>query len=208
MLFKEATEDLNITATDWDKMNPIMPEPEVGKIYHGFDDGKIRLSRLIDWKITKRIDLDNDKVSKHLLKVLQRDIKECYWVFDTEQTIIFHAKAVDKDGKYDKDECIISECSSKLGQLEDIEEELGIDLITLINILINIFDKGFYISIHAFGSKERYTFHNDARYMKLSIASKSLILYHYAWSDEEYTEYYFKDYGKTWALTKEELEND
>lgn len=92
-----------ITFIGWDtKMDPIMPEPEVGKIYHGFDDGKIRLSRLIDWKITKRIDLDNDKVSKHLIQVLQRDIKECHWLFDTEQTIIFHAKAVDEKGKYDK----------------------------------------------------------------------------------------------------------
>ena len=104
MKFKEAKKDSNITFIGWDnKMDPIMPEPEVGKIYHGFDDGKIRLSRLIDWKITKRIDLDNDKVSKHLLKVLQRDIKECHWLFDTEQTIIFHAKAVGANGKYDKD---------------------------------------------------------------------------------------------------------
>ena len=103
MKFKEAKKDSNITIIGWgNKMNPIMPEPEVGKIYHSFDDGKIRLSRLVDWKITKRIDLDNDKVSKHLLEVLQRDIKSCYWLFDTEQTIIFHAKAVDKNGKYDK----------------------------------------------------------------------------------------------------------
>ena len=103
MKFKEAKKDSNITFIGWDdKMNPIMPEPEVGKIYHGFDDGKIRLSRLVDWKITKRLDLDNDKVSKHLLEVIQRDIKDCYWLFDTEQTIIFHAKAVDEKGKYDK----------------------------------------------------------------------------------------------------------
>ena len=103
MKFKEAKKDSNITFIGWDtKMNPIMPEPEVGKIYHGFDDGKIRLSRLIDWKITKKIDLDKDKVSKHLLDVIQRDIKNCYWLFDTEQTIIFHAKAVDENGKYDK----------------------------------------------------------------------------------------------------------
>ena len=102
MKFEQGHSD-GITFIGWDeKMNPIMPEPEVGKIYHGFDDGKIRLSRLVDWKITKRIDLDNDKVSKYLLKVIQRDIKECHWLFDTEQTIIFHAKAVDKDGKYDK----------------------------------------------------------------------------------------------------------
>jgi hypothetical protein len=104
MKFKETKKDSNITFIGWDnKMKPIMPEPEVGKIYHSFDDGKIRLSRLIDWKITKRIDLDNDKVSKHLLEVIQRDIKDCYWLFDTEQTIIFHAKAVDEKGKYDKE---------------------------------------------------------------------------------------------------------
>ena len=103
MRFKEAKKDSNITFIGYDtKMNPIMPEPEVGKIYHGFDDGKIRLSRLVDWKIVKRIDLDNDKVSKNLLRILQKEIKETYWLFDTEQTIIFHAKAVDENGKYDK----------------------------------------------------------------------------------------------------------
>ena len=103
MNFKQKHSD-GITFIGWDeKMHPIMPEPEVGKTYHGFDDGKIKFSRLVDWKITKRIDLDNDKVSKHLLKVLQRDINDCYWLFDTEQTIIFHAKAVDKNDKYDKE---------------------------------------------------------------------------------------------------------
>lgn len=104
MKFKEAKKDSNITFIGYDiKMNPIMPEPEVGKIYHGFDDGKIRLSRLIDWKIIKRIDLDNDKVSKNLLRVLQQEIKECYWLFDTEQTIIYRAYAADKNGKYDRE---------------------------------------------------------------------------------------------------------
>ena len=79
-----------------------MPELEVGKIYHGFDDGKIRLSRLVDWKIVKRIDLDNDKVSKYLLRLIQKEIKTYYWLFDTEQTIIYRAYAVDKNGKYNK----------------------------------------------------------------------------------------------------------
>lgn len=103
MKFKEAKKDPNITFIGYDtKMDPIMPEPEVGKIYHGFDDGKIRLSRLVDWKIVKRIDLDNDKVSKNLLRALQKDIEESYWIFDSEQTIIFYAKAVDENGKYDK----------------------------------------------------------------------------------------------------------
>ena len=103
MKFKEAKKDSNITFIGYDnKMNPIMPEPEVGKIYHSFDDGKIRLSRLIDWKIIERVDLDKDKVSEQLLEAIQRDIENCYWLYDTEQTIIFRAKAVDEDGKYDK----------------------------------------------------------------------------------------------------------
>ena len=103
MKFKEAKKEPNITLIGLDdKIDPIMPEPEVGKIYHGFDDGKIRLSRLVDWKIIKRIDLDNDKVSKNLLRVLQKEIEESYWIFDSEQTIIFYAKAVDENGKYDK----------------------------------------------------------------------------------------------------------
>lgn len=103
MKFKEGRTNSNTISIGWDnKMKPIMPEPEIGKIYHGFDDGKIRLSRLIDWKIIKRIDLDNDKISKNLLRVLQKEIKDCYWLFDIEQTIIFHAKAVDENGKYNK----------------------------------------------------------------------------------------------------------
>lgn len=84
--------------------NPIpMPDPEVGKIYHGFDDGKIKLSRLVDWKIIKQIDLDKDKVSNYLLRIIQREIKECYWLYESEQTIIYRAYAVDENGKYDKD---------------------------------------------------------------------------------------------------------
>ena len=104
MKFKEAKKDSNITIIGWgNKMNPIMPEPEVGKIYHSFDDGKIRLSRLVNWKIVQRIDLDNDKVSKYLLRLIQKEIKECYWLFDTEQTIIYRAYAVDKNGKYNRE---------------------------------------------------------------------------------------------------------
>ena len=103
MKFKAVKKDSNVTFIGYDnKMNPIMPELEVGKIYHGFNDGKIKLSRLVDWKIVKRIDLDNDKVSKNLLKILQKEIEECDWIFDSEQTIIYRAYAVDENGKYDR----------------------------------------------------------------------------------------------------------
>ena len=104
MLFKSGKPSGGITVISLgsSKKPEPMPEPEVGKIYHGFDDGKIRLSRLVDWKIIKRIDLDNDKVSKNLLRVFQKEIKECYWIFDTKQTIIYRAYAVNENGKYDK----------------------------------------------------------------------------------------------------------
>ena len=104
MLFKSGRPSSGITVISLGSSNKPkpMPEPEVGKIYHGFDDGKIRLSRLVDWKIVQRIDLDNDKVSKILLRVLQKEIKECYWIFDPEQTIIYRAYAVDENEKYDR----------------------------------------------------------------------------------------------------------
>jgi len=82
---------------------------------------------------------------------------------------------------------------NKLGQHEDIEDELGIDLVTLINILRT----GGHIWVknckginewHVESLKQRgldkqwyLTYSNNVR-VKL------------------------KDYGKTWALTKEELE--
>ena len=83
----------------------------------------------------------------------------------------------------------------KLGQLEDIEDELGVDLKIFIKALIY----GFYVKDNDF-EKPHYMF--------------SPCLFR---TDEDYErvgEYiiefgndfiYLKDYGKTWALTKEEL---
>ena len=100
---KEKEKDENIISSGRDdKMNLMMPKTENKKIYHSFDDVKIRQSRLVDWKIIKRIHLDNDKVSKNLLRALQKEIEEFYWIFDSEQTIIFYAKAADENGRYDK----------------------------------------------------------------------------------------------------------
>jgi hypothetical protein len=83
-------------------------------------------------------------------------------------------------------------CLNKLGQLEDIEEELGIDLITLFKALFN----GVYAK----------------RYLDIVFVEKP-----YLRTDDKYKPYaidfchsdfthYLKDYGKTWALTREELE--
>ena len=79
----------------------------------------------------------------------------------------------------------------KLGQLEDIERELGIDLITLIKAQT----QGFYI-VNVFGEIEK---------VKLSEWRFNLIkkeVHRVKWNDH----LLFVDYGKTWALTREELE--
>lgn len=76
---------------------------------------------------------------------------------------------------------------AKLGQLEDIEEELGIDLLILLKAL-----KQGHIYSAEFGETDIDLFFPD----------------HDKWSfdDSKGNVFYVKDYGKTWALTKEELE--
>ena len=81
-----------------------------------------------------------------------------------------------------------------------LEDRLDIDLITL----ISVFDKGFYAWVKDEEHDEPYLFHFDAKDLELCIEGKSLIVYEQC-SEEVYGEYDFKDYGKTWALTKEEL---
>lgn len=86
----------------------------------------------------------------------------------------------------DNEENIITKSLNKLGQLEDIEEELGIDLITLFKALKNgVWVKAFVGIVFIQVSCNYFAFLNN------EIAPMI---------------YYFKDYGKTWALTKEELE--
>lgn len=92
----------------------------------------------------------------------------------------------------------------KLGQLEDIEEELGIELVVLFKALyegvyvINVYENIIFVEPILSFNKEK----NTNLYVLDGITSfppNKLC--------ESYF-YYFKDYGKTWALTKEELEND
>lgn len=91
--------------------------------------------------------------------------------------------------------------ANKLGQLEDIEEELGIDLITLFELKKRHKNKGkIYVITHD-GKIADYTLTSYLDQINfvdefIHIVSDLRILT---------TIYYFKDYGKTWALTKEEL---
>ena len=81
----------------------------------------------------------------------------------------------------------------KLGQLEDIEEELGIDLITLVKA-----SKGIVVY-----NESKTAIEIDV-IPTIDLLNKRFIV----WSGDimkPYKTLYFKDYGKTWALSKEEL---
>ena len=102
---------------------------------------------------------------------------------------------------YDIEECVVSNGSQKLGQLEDIEEELGINLITLFKALKN----GFY---HIDENKHIYTTKptkGNGGAMNFYVCLGCII------AEDTFGDQYIyslKDYGKVWALTKEELEQN
>ena len=89
----------------------------------------------------------------------------------------------------------------KLGQLEDIEEEIGIDFITLFKALKN----GFYYidkNKHIYTTKPTK---GNGGAMNFYACLECII------AEDTYGDQYIyslKDYGKVWALTKEELENE
>ena len=93
------------------------------------------------------------------------------------------------------------EALNKLGQLEDIEEELGIDFITLFKALKN----GFY---HIDKNKHIYTTKptkGNGGAMNFYVCLECII------AEDTFGDQYIyslKDYGKVWALTKEELEQN
>ena len=93
---------------------------------------------------------------------------------------------------------------TKLKHYEDIEEELGIDLITLFKALK---DKQ-VIFKHIYGLKKPKIYLETHKIAGLLFDGKNydLWLYDNGYGDEFYV--YTKDYGKTWALIKEKLEND
>ena len=79
-----------------------------------------------------------------------------------------------------------------LEQYKKIENELGIDLITLFKALKN----GVYYKYKSYG----YDY-------KISKCRKCVLTGNRTLVVDRHTYKYLCDYGKTWALTKEELEN-
>ena len=93
---------------------------------------------------------------------------------------------------------------NKLGQLEDIEEKLGIDLITLFKALNN----GVYVRLEEKNDIdfiEQVSMDNIMEYPCFYYCNENTINLG-GLIRPSYTDLYFKDYGKTWALTREELE--
>ena len=87
----------------------------------------------------------------------------------------------------------------KLEKLEDIEEELDIELTTLFEIYNKMCEQKFvYFKI---GNEIKIEYYD---YYVIDFKNKEIIGTEY----ELMGFYSFKDYGKTWALTKEELENE
>lgn len=86
----------------------------------------------------------------------------------------------------------------KLGKYEDIEQELGIDLITLFKALKN----GFY-----FKYKDKTLSSNDY-FFQITTDLRDNWIFDIISDHLSLLSTKVKDYGKTWALTKEELENE
>ena len=79
----------------------------------------------------------------------------------------------------------------KLGVLEDIEDELELDLITLFKVL-----------------KQRFVYDKDqvkVELLGLHIKSDELYLYGFVEDTMHAVYLRLKDYGKTWTITKEKL---
>ena len=111
-------------------------------------------------------------------------------VFFKNQVLAIDGKAIDK-----------------LGKLEDIEEELGIDVITLFKALKN----GFYTKSNN-GIKfwkeddKHFVYVRDLKYdIEICCEECENVI---GAVPTMFLERSTKDYGKTWALSREELENE
>lgn len=91
------------------------------------------------------------------------------------------------------------QCYEKLGKLEDIEDELGLDLLTLFKALC-----GMYAVKEDDGRiTEEWS---CPRFQAPAILGHGFNAWIVIRDDERRKILYLKDYGKTWALTKEELQ--
>lgn len=103
---------------------------------------------------------------------------------------------------------LLTRVLQKLGQLEDIEEELGIDLITLFKALkegiVEAQDLKYEQEYRTFPALIWTKPTDNFKYTEYEKNYEGFCLY-----DEHYGNYfYFVDYKKTWSLRKEDLEDE
>ena len=89
----------------------------------------------------------------------------------------------------------------KLGQLEDIEQELGIELITLFKAK----DKGRCYFKNVLNEVLEADVDEIELYKRIIRMHERKLHYTRTYTEPLY-EFLFKDYGKKWALSREELE--
>ena len=89
-----------------------------------------------------------------------------------------------------------------LKALEDIEEDIGWSLINVIRVI-----KYKYIMIKYEFEPNKITI-EERRIMGLDYDGNDFILWYHDICDDSTDYVFIKDYGKTWALTKKELEDD
>lgn len=106
----------------------------------------------------------------------------------TRETPLGNYTAINNYAEPGRDE---QECVYKLGQLEDIEQYYGVDLVSLFKALKD----GVYVKV------EDSIWYVPAEYVSIN---KGMLFCDYNIP----TYVLLKDKGKTWAFTKEELKND
>lgn len=88
---------------------------------------------------------------------------------------------------------------AKLADLEDIEEELGIDLITF----VKVFEQGIFVKNESTNNKIAYWSPFDIKVIKSTYQTDICYIRS---KKNKYVGCF--NYGKTWALTRKELENE
>ena len=97
----------------------------------------------------------------------------------------------------------MNKAMDKLSKLEDIEDNIGIDLITL----FKVWNDGVYLYTDNCGYSKLHV--GKVKYKNgdtIDLENKCFIINECCGQGDYHTHtLYFKDYGKTWALTREEL---
>ena len=80
-------------------VHELKPVPEVGKVYHVFDDGKIRLSRHSLEKVVEVIPI-GDFVSNHMYTRWLEEIRACDWLYADSSDFVVVTEPRDDPGNH------------------------------------------------------------------------------------------------------------